>query len=102
MGGGVAILAHLRLRERAARDTPGRVPSSCEQAAPSLVSFKLTVGTEAARQRRRVIAQLGPPPALRFLNARSLSELTIGDMRALLAEYQWLSRAYGDCSLPVV
>ena len=44
--------------------------------------------------------ELGPPPSLRYLDVRSLSELTVGDVRQLLTEYSWLSRALGPAQLP--
>ena len=34
----------------------------------------------------------GPPPSLRFLETRSVVELTVGEVADLLEEFKWLSR----------
>ena len=58
------------------------------------VRVHLAPGTPLEVRRAQIIRRLGPPPSLRFLQTRSVAELTVGDVRELLAEYQWLSRAF--------
>jgi hypothetical protein len=41
----------------------------------------------------QLMRQLGPPPSLRFLETRSELELNVGEVKALLQEYVWLSTA---------
>ena len=57
------------------------------------VRVEFSLGTWAAMRRRQLELELGPPPSLRFLETRSVLELTVGDVSSLLKEYHWLSRA---------
>jgi len=67
--------------------------SAAAGAPPRPVRLRLGVESAAARQRRTLLREIGPPPKLSFLETRSVTELSIGEVRTLLAEYQWLSRA---------
>ena len=60
------------------------------------VRVELVVSSLVEARRRQIIRELGPPPSLRFLDCRSVSELTMGEVRALFAEYVWLCRALPD------
>ena len=50
----------------------------------------LVIPVQWVRERTKVEH---PPPSLRFLETRSVNELTVGDVAAMLEEYRWLSRA---------
>ena len=54
---------------------------------------ELIVSSLVDARRRQIFRQLGPAPSLRFLECRTVADLTIGDVRQLLTEYAWLSRA---------
>lgn len=64
-----------------------------------LVRVRLSVGSVHTLRRQRMEQALsaelgwcGPPPSLRFLETRSVVELTVGEVADLLEEFKWLSR----------
>jgi hypothetical protein len=56
------------------------------------VLVDLELVSAAERRKRLLIQEHGSPPSLQYLDVRNVGELTIGDVRQLLQEYQWLSR----------
>ena len=57
------------------------------------VHVELKLGTWVAMRRRQLVCERGPVPSLRFLETRSVLELTMGEVAELLEEYKWLSQA---------
>ena len=63
---------------------------------------ELKLETWAEVRRRQMARELGDEPTLRFLETRSVLDLTVGDVAGLLEEYKWLSsalRARNDWSI---
>ena len=75
---------------------------SSSSAGEVAVRVELKLETWAEVRRRQMARELGEEPTLRFLETRSVLDLTVGDVAGLLEEYKWLSsalRARNDWSI---
>lgn len=78
---------------RSALSLEMRVVEDCEGVG-FCVRISLSSCTELEHCRRKLIRELGPPPSLRYIDVRSVNELKLGDVEAILEGYKWLSRAF--------
>jgi hypothetical protein len=90
---GVAAGRAMRRPPEPLRRVPVGVDAQLSVAGPHAFRLDLFLGSRGAVRQRQAVRRFGAPPSLRFLETRSVVELTMGEVGDLLQEYQWLSRA---------
>jgi len=93
---GVSVRVELRTTSSSANGAVETAANGSSEGTSSdaPVRVQLVLGSWVEMRRRQLLRELAtPPPSLRFLETRSVLELTMGDIASLHEEYRWLSHA---------